>query len=414
MTKLHVQLYDTHLGWLSGESTRRADFSVAPEAIARFGLTSTVLSESIPLTPRPAPRQAARRANVFWELLPEGDNRTALAAQAGVSPGDNLALLARYGRDVAGAIQLWDVDDPSEPRTPAIERVSNTDIAEMLKDLRRSPLGNSGTAGKTSLAGVQQKLVLAQVDGQWHRALGGYPSTHIVKVASPQTPTMLADEWVGHRLALALDLAEHRADLVTFDDVQALVVERFDRSSSLPEGRIHQEDMNQALGASGIEKYQRYGGVVNVQRMSDLLRRRAGEGDLLQFIRRMAFSVAIGDLDCHAKNISLLHEPVGPARLAPSYDTVPLAHQANDGELALSLGGEYRHRDITLGLLVAQWPDVRSVESTITMALEEVRAAATTLEPPEGSHPGIVDDIVTFCRNLLNGKPAGSPVSSGQ
>ena len=65
-------------------------------------------------------------------------------------------------------------------------------------------------------------------------------------------------------------------------------------------------------------------------------------------------AVAVGNLDMHAKNISLLHRPDGSMTLAPAYDTVPQVHQPNDGELALAVDHVYRHRAITRANLIAE------------------------------------------------------------
>ena len=63
--------------------------------------------------------RAARRRNFFAELLPEGTALDNLAAEIRVSTDDTIALLARFGHDVAGAIQIYDPEGPGEPRTPA-------------------------------------------------------------------------------------------------------------------------------------------------------------------------------------------------------------------------------------------------------------------------------------------------------
>lgn len=55
----------------------------------------------------------------------------------------------------------------------------------------------------------------------------------------------------------------------------ALVIERYARAPPSSDGRIHQEDGNQALGASGDEEYQRHGGTVSLARLADLLRQHA-------------------------------------------------------------------------------------------------------------------------------------------
>lgn len=413
MRRLAVELYGTRVGWLEGVDPRTADFRADPGAIETFGLASTMVSESLPLVPRPPARRAARRVNVFVELLPEGDNRAALAAMAGLRVDDSIGLLARFGRDVAGALQLWDVDDPTEPRHPSLEPVSETEIARILDDVRRAPLGNLRDLGKTSLAGVQQKIVLVRQGVRWFRPIGGYASTHIVKVAAPTTPTMLADEWLGHELARRVGLATHSADLVDIAGVPALVVERFDRHEAAPDGRLHQEDMNQALGASGNEKYQRFGGVVTLDRIDQLVQHRLGPDARVALIRRVALTVAMGDLDAHAKNMGVMHFPDGGASLAPSYDTVPLAHQRNDGEVALAVAGEYRHAAITLDMIVEQFGGTDVVRAEVVQTVERVRDAVRVIGDDDRRHPAVVPDIVQFSENLLAGRPAGLSAARG-
>lgn len=98
--------------------------------------------------------------------------------------------------------------------------------------------------------------MLARVDGRWHRAVDGFPSTNTVKGVSPDFPSIIFDGKYGFQAAQHLGLAGTKAWIKTFGGCPALVIERFDRSSKVPLGRIHQEDMTQALGACGDEKYQ--------------------------------------------------------------------------------------------------------------------------------------------------------------
>lgn len=80
---------------------------------AMFTLGSTVLSEAIPLSAVPPRSKAERRRNFFHELLPEGRALTNLATRIGASESDTIGLLAQYGRDVAGAIQIFVRADPT-------------------------------------------------------------------------------------------------------------------------------------------------------------------------------------------------------------------------------------------------------------------------------------------------------------
>ena len=54
------------------------------------------------------------------------------------------------------------------------------------------------------------------------------------------------------------------------------MIERYDRSPHAPQGRIHQEDFNQVLGASGNQKYQKYGGKVSLERIARVFSATAG------------------------------------------------------------------------------------------------------------------------------------------
>lgn len=101
--------------------------------------------------------------------------------QGGLRAGDTPGFLARYGRDMAGALQLWDLDDPTEPAEPGVRPVTAAQIRGLLQDPMGSPLANAPDAGKSSLNGVQPKIVLAHTGNGWAQALGGHPTTHILK-----------------------------------------------------------------------------------------------------------------------------------------------------------------------------------------------------------------------------------------
>ena len=132
MPSLEVHLYETHVGDLVGDSWRDFDFVATIAAIDRFGVGSTVLSESVPLVPRQPRGKAARRRVFFDELLPEGAARQRLADRARVTPMDTLGLLASYGRDVAGAVQVIDptVADAADP--PRARALSTADIVDLI------------------------------------------------------------------------------------------------------------------------------------------------------------------------------------------------------------------------------------------------------------------------------------------
>lgn len=408
MADLVVELYGVRVGSLTG-GWRTFDFVADLGAVEAFGIDSPILSVAIPLAAVPTRGHKDRRQNFFRELLPEGQMLTRMAREADLAAHDVVGLLRAYGRDVAGAVQIWDPDAPGEPRQPACEELGSSEVANLLKNVQTNPLGNKPGSGKTSLAGVQDKIVLARISDGWYRALDGYPSTHILKPEIREFPTMIYDEEYGSRLARAAGLAEFRTWIEEFQTVPALIIERYDRSPGIPHGRIHQEDFNQALGASGNEKYQRHGGKVSLRRIAKVLSAVADPGSLEGLLRMTVLSVAVGNLDMHAKNVSLVHRPDASMTLAPAYDFVPQAHQANDAEMALAVNDEDRHYAITRAHLVAEgeaW-GLDNSEAVIDDTLAKVLDTAASETPHPNAHPHLVDDITRFASNLLSGRPVG-------
>ncbi|WP_243401140.1 MULTISPECIES: HipA N-terminal domain-containing protein [Isoptericola] len=169
MVELVVELYGVTIGRLTGDG-RTFDFDADADAIEEFGLDSLVMSVAVPLAVVPARARRGRRQNFFRELLPEGRMLTRLAQQAGTSEHDVVALLRAYGRDVAGALQIWDPEMPGEPRTPAVEPLTPRGVADLLSEVASFPLANKPRGGKTSLAGVQDKVVLVRTSTGWARA----------------------------------------------------------------------------------------------------------------------------------------------------------------------------------------------------------------------------------------------------
>lgn len=273
---------------------------------------------------------------------------------------DVIGMLRAYGRDIAGALQIWDPADPTEPRHPGIEALDDDGVEQMLRDVTISPLGNKPNRGKTSLNGVQNKIVLVQTGDGWARALDGYPSTHIVKPIVAEFPSMIFDEEYASRFA-------------------------------------------RGLGLAGDHKHETYGG----RGLRDIARA-AGGADRRELLRMTTLSVAVGNLDMHAKNVSLLHFADGSTRLAPMYDVVPRAHYDNDGEMAFRIDGEFEHRLISRNHIVSEgrsW-GVQTAEDLVDGTLAEVRRIAPEERPHAGAHPSLQADITRFASNLIEGRAA--------
>ncbi|WP_449373610.1 type II toxin-antitoxin system HipA family toxin [Arthrobacter psychrolactophilus] len=333
-----------------------------------------------------------------------------MLAMAGLRRRDTLAFLARFGRDIAGALQIWDADDPTEPQIPDARPVSEEDVHVLLTERAANPLANSGVQSKTSLAGVQPKIVLAQLNGGWHQVFGGFPSTHIVKPVVSSRPTEIFDEEYGARFTRALGVANFETHLANFGGTDALVIQRFDRDLAVPGGRVHQEDFNQALGAAKNQKYQIYGGVVSLKRIADVLRTHGETNDMRRLAVITILGVAISNLDMHAKNLGLLHYPEGRITLAPAYDFVPHGlREGLDGQLALAVNKKYLHSAITRDDLVSELTSwgLRGGLDIVNDTLEQVKTIADTEQAAAQAVTGLAENTNATTQNLLDGRAAG-------
>jgi serine/threonine-protein kinase HipA len=146
-----------------------------------------------------------------------------------------------------------------------------------------------------------------------------------------------------------------------FEDVTAIVVERYDRVRVRGAiRRVHQEDLCQALGYPPTKKYENEGGpgaadIVELLRASALGAKKEGradsaaELDVATFVDALILNWFVGGTDAHAKNYSLL---IGPrqVRLAPLYDVASVFAYPHlnprKAKLAMKIGGRYRLDEI--------------------------------------------------------------------
>jgi serine/threonine-protein kinase HipA len=121
----------------------------------------------------------------------------------------------------------------------------------------------------------------------------------------------------------------------------ALAVRRFDRG---PEGeRIHMEDFAQVFGLFPDDKY----GHRSYASIASVLWPETGEEGTWEFVRRLFFSVMIGNGDMHLKNWSLLYPDERTPILSPAYDFVSTVPYLPSDTLGLTFGGSRALSGIT-------------------------------------------------------------------
>ena len=414
MSALRVELYGVLLGTLTPRENG-LQFEISQEALEHYPVASTIMSLAVPLNLRYTAPQKKRCMNFFNELLPEGRNLRWLARSLPPAERNTYGLLRKYGKDSAGALTIHDPDDPDSSKAPEAEKIDQSKVRYLLEHMPEEPLANSLISGKASLGGVQGKILLARREDSWSRTHYGYPSTHILKPVVAEYPSMIYDEAFSMQLAQKAGLTDHPVWIESFDGLDALVIERFDRDRGVPGDRVHQEDFNQALGACGDQKYQETGGRVSAKRIAQTLSRFGSEKDVTAFASQLIFAVAVGNLDMHAKNISIFHLPDATIHLTPAYDQVPLCHQNTDGRTALALGGEYVHANLTLACLTTElvswknpsFSNESSAASFIEERLEAYRDALGYCEPHSNAYPHLVESIAYSIERLLSGRSIG-------
>src|ERR1700733_10745035 len=139
------------------------------------------------------------------------------------------------------------------------------------------------------------------------------------------------------RLAAVAGLRAAKVETRIVEDVEYLLVERYDRvHQKNAEGattldRLHQEDFCQAQGIVSEMKYQKEGGP-SLKRGFGLLRQGSSAPvvDLARLMDADIYDYLFGNNDAHGKNFSLLYHGIGTdnleVRLAPLYDIVSTLH----------------------------------------------------------------------------------------
>lgn len=337
---LNVYLHQAFVGQLVQDRSGTMSFSYDEAWLNLAG--AVPLSHSLPLQRGSFGRNACRP--FFAGLLPEEESRRLIAKSFGVSDRNDFALLERIGAECAGAVSLLKPEEePVAAATSEYHPISLAQLAGKFAELPRRPL-LAGEAGiRLSLAGAQGKVVVAVRDGNYALPIGGSPSTHILKPASPHFTGLVENEFFCLKLALRAGLDVAQVELGQAENVRFLQVLRFDRSE-LPDGqlvRIHQEDFCQALGIPPELKYQQEGGP-NLEACFELVRQVSTSPvvDVLKLFYAVGFNFLVGNGDAHGKNFSFLYTEEG-ARLAPLYDLVcTRLYPSLDQTMAMKIGGE--------------------------------------------------------------------------
>ena len=173
-------------------------------------------------------------------------------------------------------------------------------------------------------------------------------STHIFKVPDKEFADLELNEFFCMRLARYAGLNAAPVELIEFEGLPVLVIERYDRNATGGSiSRIHQEDFCQATGIEPSNKYEAEGG----PSLADLTKVLVNESsnpiaDVKQLIRWIGFNYIVGNCDAHGKNASMIYAS-DSVRLAPFYDIVSTwVYNGLSRKHAMQIGGEYQQEYI--------------------------------------------------------------------
>lgn len=271
----------------------------------------------------------ARLPPFFSNLLPESHLREYLAARAGVNVNRDFFLLAALGADLPGAISVTAADDHHPDDVDDDDRDQHG----------QRPM-------RFSLAGVQLKFsAIMEARGGLTIPVDGTGGSWIVKFPSAKFEAVPENEFAVLELARKIGIPVPHVKLIPITDIEglprdtgrmegkALAVQRFDRTTE--GGRIHMEDFAQLFGIYASDKYKKR----SYANIAQVLSVEAGDDAVMDFTRRLIFSVLIGNADMHLKNWSVLYLDRRKPSLAPAYDYVSTIPYLRDDRLALGFGG---------------------------------------------------------------------------
>lgn len=338
----------------------------------------------------------------FSNLLPEGHLRTYLAQRAGVKSEREFFLLAALGADLPGALTVMPLETEY-----VNEGHHHADGGDQRND----------TALRFSLAGIQLKFsAILEASGGLTVPADGMNGSWIVKLPSARFPAVPENEFVMLALAHAIGIVLPQNRLIDVREIRglprdavgvegkALAVERFDRGTNGQ--RIHMEDFAQVFGLFSEDKYDHR----SYANIAAVLSAETGDAGVFEFMRRLVFSVLIGNADMHLKNWSILYPDKRTPVLSPAYDFVATLPYIAGDRLALNFGGSRSLSEISPDQ-IRRFADtarlsVSPVSQLVMETVERTVTAWNTLEEkellPEDMKKAIDQQIKAVAFNTQN------------
>lgn len=322
----------------------------------------------------------------FSNLLPEGTLRDYLARRAGVKAVREYHLLTQLGHDLPGAVRAVPIDaeetEGDQPDENAVEQQKKRAL-------------------RFSLAGVQLKFSAIKANGKnggLTIPVTGSGGDWIVKLPSARHPDVPEAEFAAMSLAGKIGIDVPDIDLLPLEQIDGLpdginrygqsafAIRRFDRGA---DGPIHIEDFAQVFGVFAEDKYEN----ASYRQILSVLAIETDEQSIIEFVRRLTYSVLIGNGDMHLKNWSLIYPDKRNALLTPAYDLLSTLAYIPDDHAALKF---HRSRDwtsFTYNELETIADRARLPANLLISTAKETVAQFDEVWGRESSHLSFPDDV---------------------
>ena len=334
----------------------------------------------------------------FSNLLPEGRMRSYLAERAGVNEKREFFLLGALGSDLPGAVTVM----------PA-----NGEVLPVEVDDRDEPgRHRHENALRFSLAGVQLKFSAVEAArGGLTIPARGMGGSWIVKLPSREFESVPENEFAMMTLARMIGMDVPALQLIDLDAIgnlpegfgapngQALAIERFDR---LEDGTlVHAEDFAQVFGVYPENKYKK----ASASNIANVIGAEGGDVDIAEFVRRLTFSVLIGNADMHLKNWSLIYPDKRRPALAPAYDFVSTIPYIPDDKAALNFSRTKRFDQFSEDELSHLAAKARLPDKLVLDTARETVALFHQYWNSEKTHLPLVDTVIDAVEKHLETIP---------
>jgi len=288
-------------------------------------------------------------------LLPEGSLRELIAQGLKVHVDNEFHILSYLGEDLPGAIQATPME-PKDVPGYLLDRVLNTH-----GKVKAVKFDKVSRENKFSLAGVQMKFSMKEIDGRYNLSRDDVLGDWIIKTPSTKHKFVPLNEYTAMSLAelvgvdipeiklVEMDKLDNLPSINLPDERLAFAIKRFDRAriDQNKDQRIHMEDFAQILVRYPHEKYNS----ANYENVGKVIYDFSGDGlaDAQQFARRLLVNILLANGDAHLKNWSLLYPDKITPRLSPAYDIVTTSvYIENEIEYALNLGKTKKWYAVTM------------------------------------------------------------------